>query len=199
MNRRANIPTQLRKFCSAQCGSVITEFALLAPIVIGFMFLSVVGFDAARGLRQITTASVVVSDIASRFDFMDADREGEVLATAAALLGRYADRNDYNVTVSSIANEAGDNVDDLEVVWSFAKNPGTELATGALQDLNIPTINEGSSVIFVNIELDYTPPFNVSGGNDMIALKDSSIRRPRFVNEVCYKQPGQATICSNNN
>ncbi|MEO0399818.1 MAG: hypothetical protein AAF224_10420 [Pseudomonadota bacterium] len=188
-----------RRFLRAEEGSAVVEFAFLAPALIMFMLASVVSFDAVRALRQMSTAASTVSDLATRIAEMDDSTRDAIFVTAEALLGHYAEHNPYNITITSVANELGDGEDTLEVVWSESKTSGSEVTNASLSGYDLPEIPDGESIIMVEVDVQYDAAFAFRGYAPTFDFEDISIRRPRFVTEVCYRESESEQTCSHNN
>ncbi len=190
---------RLRAFPTAVGGMSSVEFAFILPVFIAFMMGSAIIFDGARALRQVSTAAATVSDLATRLETMDDGMRDSIFTTAEALMGSYADNSVYNIIITSVANELGDGVDTLEVVWSEAKIAGTARNDADLGNYSFPEIPDGESLVMVEIDLTYTPVFNAKGMASSILLDEVAMRRPRFVNEVCYEISEVQQTCSSNN
>ena len=184
------------RFAADARGSSTVEFAFIAPVFLTFMMVCIVVFDAARAVRQVGLAAQTVSDLATRVDEMDDARRDAMFATAASILGKYAGSSPFNVVISSIVNDLGDGDDEIRVVWSEAKVAGQELEDEDLDDLALPTIPEGESVIVVQFDLDYRLAFVVEGFSPDLKFEEVAIRRPRFVSEVCYRISSDEDLCS---
>ena len=198
--RPASVGAFAGAFLRARDGSGAVEMALLAPVIIFFMMASFVIFDTTRALGQMAVAANTVADLATRVFDMDDRRGVAFIDTAEAILGSYADGSTLNVSVTSVANDLTDSSDTaLEVVWSVASDPAKELTNADLDSYDFPTVPNGESVILVVVEMDYAPVFRVRGIAPRFQFEEVAVRRPRFVDEVCFLHSDGRQDCSDTN
>ncbi len=188
---------QLIEFCSSRRGLASVEFGLIAPVVITFMLGSFVLFDSMRAARALGGATSVVADLATRLNEVDDVRRDAIFQAADAVLGRFGDGTSMALTMTSVVNPLGDGTDDLVVAWSQADGAATPLTTTDLTGYSLPTIPDGESVVLVSARIAFNPVFSVQGISPPINLRDVSVRRPRFVTEVCYRTAAATTLCGN--
>ncbi|MEO1014192.1 MAG: TadE/TadG family type IV pilus assembly protein [Pseudomonadota bacterium] len=187
---------RLRRLAACEAGVSSIEFAFIAPVLIMFMLGSLTMFDAMRATRQMSTAAQVVSDLVTRLDTISDEQRDAVFLAAEALLGRYGESEETNFVITSVANLLHDNSDDLYVVWSEAKEEGTELTNDDLDAFSFPQIPNGEAVILIQTEMEYQPVAVGFGLPTELKFEDIAIRRPRFVAEVCYRVSEDEETCS---
>ena len=189
-----------RAFWRARDGSGAVEMALLAPVMIFFMMASFVVFDTTRALGQMAVAANTVADLATRVFDMDDARGGAFIDTAEAILSSYAGGSTLDVSVTSVANDLTDGSDTaLEVVWSVSNDAAKKLTNADLDRYALPSVPDGESIILVVVEMDYAPVFRVRGIAPSFRFEEVAVRRPRFVDEVCFLHSDGRQDCSDTN
>lgn len=188
-------PRALFRFKSFQRdsdGLAAVEFALVFPFLV-LVLINVVSFyDGFRGDKIMSKVTGVVVDLVTRDrGAIDDDDFDELVAIGEALAGKYSANSDFTVVVASIRNVFDvDENDDPELVWSRSNVDEAVLEQSDLDELDLPTIGEGESVIYVMVSAEYTPMLV----NELIGtfiLSDNQVRRPRFVAEVtCESESG---------
>nr|WP_319383602.1 TadE/TadG family type IV pilus assembly protein [uncultured Roseibium sp.] len=173
-------------------GLAAVEFALVFPFLI-LVLINVVSFyDGFRGDKVISKVTGVVVDLVTRDrGSIDDDDFDELVAIGEALAGKYSANSDFTVVVASIRNVFDvDEDEDLELAWSRSNVDEAVLEQADLDELDLPDVGEGESVIYVMVSAEYTPMLI----NELIGtftLSDNQVRRPRFVAEVtCESDSG---------
>ncbi|MEM6414047.1 MAG: TadE/TadG family type IV pilus assembly protein [Pseudomonadota bacterium] len=196
VSKKNRVCGRLHRFCRAEDGSAIVEFAFLAPILIFLMLGAITAFDSVRGIRYLENATTTAADLSTRLASMDSNMETAIFNTVEALLGKYATRNDYHLTITSVANPLNSGNSNPIVVWSSGTDPAQELKTEDLAGITLPAIPNGEGVILVSSEMTHNPAFLIKNFNRTFKFENSVIRRPRFVNEVCYAVDKNDFVCS---
>lgn len=175
----------IRKWASNENGATAVEFAIMFPLMVVFFINVIVMFDGFRASRALSAASHAGSDLLSRFqENLSKNDIQNVLATTSALMGQYADKTDPVIVMASIRNPF-DKKPDLQLVCSKSNKSGKELTNDQLNDLDLPYIPEGDSVVLVSIKSTYEPMF-VNDLIGTITLDDVQFRRPRFIKELNF-------------
>ncbi len=174
-----------RKFAHCSAGNPTVEFALIAPIFMGLFYGAYAAFDLARGVKETARTAAIISDLATRSVEMNDDARDALFNAAEALIGKYGVSSDFSITVTSIVNEPDDNSDKLKVAWSIVNNNKKGLETEDIEDLVLPTIPDGESVIHVIAAAKYDPKINFLSA-PKVKMQQTAVRRPRFVSEVVY-------------
>lgn len=172
-------------------GLAAVEFALVFPLLV-LIFINVVSFyDGFRGDKIMSKVSGVVVDLVTRDrGAIDDDDFDELVAIGAALSGKYSVDSDFTVVVASIRNVFDDDDnDDPELVWSRSNVDEAVLEQSDLDKLDLPTIGEGDSVIYVMVSAEYEPML-INELLGTFTLMDEQVRRPRFVSEVTCESDG---------
>lgn len=181
------------KFFWRDCGGLAAvEFALVFPFLI-LVLINVVSFyDGFRGDKIMSKVNGVIVDLVTRDKgSIDDDDFDELVAIGKALTGKYSVNSDFTVVVASIRNVFDvDENDDLELAWSRSNVDEAVLDQADLDELDLPDIGEGETVIYAMVSAEYTPMLI----NELIGtftLSDHQVRRPRFVAEVtCESDSG---------
>jgi len=167
----------LTRYRNNKDGISAVEFALVAPLLLLLFFGSIELSQMMQMDRRVTASTSTLGDLVARAAVVDDDDMDDIFA-ATALIFAPAPMTNARLRVSSIINNGGT----PEVDWSSAQgiSPHAEGST-----LTVPTglIPAGGSVIFAEIEYDYTSKIGYFIQNDR-TLKDKFYLRPRRVNFV---------------
>ncbi len=176
-----------------ESGAVVVEFALALPIMFVFFLGLVSAFDGYRASYRASETASIVADLASRMSQISADNAASLFATADALMGSARARGDLTVQIVSVAHwpNAGEGGCDgrrmerggcLRVTWSLASRGAFD---PDVDDLTLPEIPRGESVIQVFVTFDYNYIFSIAE-RSVVRLERVVTRRPRFTSEVVY-------------
>lgn len=174
-------------------GLAAVEFALVFPLLVLILINVVSFYDGFRGDKIMSKVTGVIVDLVTRDKgAIDDDDFDELVAIGGALSGKYAVDSNFTVVVASIRNvfDVEEN-DDPELVWSRSNVDEAVLEQSDLDDLDLPTIGEGESVIYVMVSAEYEPML-VNELLGTFTLMDEQVRRPRFVSEVTCESEGDA-------
>ncbi|MEL7528077.1 MAG: hypothetical protein AAFN16_20050 [Pseudomonadota bacterium] len=191
MSKRTSfLPENFPRDCA---GVAAVEFALVVPFLVLVLINVVSFFDGFRGDKTISKTTGVVVDLVTRDKgAIDDDKFTELVAVATALTGKYAVNSEFTVVVASIRNVFDvDEDDELELAWSRSNVDEAVLEQDDLDELDLPVIAEGDSVIYAHVQAQYKPMLI----NELIGtftLSDNQVRRPRFVSEVTCASEGGA-------
>ena len=167
----------IKKFIEDRSGLAAVEFGLIMPVLIALLLGSVTVFDFYRADRAISRATNAVVDLAARQTVFDDPTRDAMFASVQGLLGVYATGGSYSVSINSIANIGGT----LEVSWSEVTGGASVLTDADLPSLDLPSIPENESVIFLQVNNNYAPIFG-----EGIDFSREATRRPRFVATIAY-------------
>lgn len=169
---------RMGRFRRDERGSVLAEGVIALPILLWAYVGLFVYWDAFRALNTMQKASYTVSDMLSR----------SMLGVNTAyvdgmeqILTYLVDANTpLRLRVSSVT--WSDTNQQFEIHWSRSpNNEMTPLTTATLQAYasQIPTMAAGDYVIIVEVEMDYTPAFDVGLPNQ--TFRQFIVTRPRFI------------------
>lgn len=192
----------LKQFTHNKEGNAAIEFAFIVPLFILLFLGCFVAFDAFRAQRVMTTSTIVVSDLTTRFVEVDDQELNNLYIAAESLLGSYVTTSDLEYTITSVVNPLG-NDDDPTVVWSHSTEPSNELTTADLAQLDLPEIDDGETIIVVKAEGTHTPRLapaflKPTGLGLTFNVDEIAVRRPRLVREICFRENLTDVICSSN-
>lgn len=191
MNKRTS--SRPKNFPGDRAGVAAVEFALVLPFLILILINVVSFFDGFRGDKIISKTTGVIVDLVTRDKGpIDDDKFTELAAVATALTGKYALNSEFTVVVASIRNVFDvDEDDELELVWSRSNVDEAVLEQDDLDELDLPVVAEGDSVIYVLVQAQYKPML-VNELLGTFTLSDNQVRRPRFVSEIaCESDSGK--------
>lgn len=170
-------PKFIRDFFSNNRGVAAIEFALAGPVLILAMTGTVTAFDLYRADRAISHTTNTVVDLVSRQAFLDDTQRDRIFLATRTLIGRFGDDASFVVSATSVVNDDGI----LSVDWSEASDTSSIIEDQDLAALDLPTIPDGESVIFVRVSNTYSPVFDTS-----FQFSREAARRPRFVPRIAY-------------
>lgn len=181
-----------KSFCRDSGGLAAVEFALVFPFLVLILINVVSFYDGFRGDKLMSKVAGVLVDLVTRDrGAIDDDDFDELVAIGEALSGKYSVESDFTVVLASIRNVFDDDEnDDPELVWSRSNVDEAVLEQSDLDDLDLPTIGEGESIIYVMVSAEYEPML-INELLGTFTLTDEQVRRPRFVSEVtCESDAG---------
>ena len=173
-------------------GVAAMQFALIVtPLTIVYLG-TVASFDAYRSAQQAMYAAVTLSDLSTRVIEMTDERRDAMFNTGNALMSRWDESSNFSMSITSVVYdtdvdlEADPEALPLKVSWSEATS-STEIVDSAdLPNYDLPDIADGESMILVEIKGKYQAKFSGLGLPAYYTVQRTSVRRPRFVNEVPY-------------
>lgn len=169
------------RFAREERGTVLAEGVIALPILLWAYVGLFAYWDAFRSLNTLQKAAYTISDMISR------ENPTTISLTSAYVVGmdkvmEYLIDADSNakLRVTSVTWSATNQR--FEVHWSrspYAQLP--ELTTVTLQNYagHIPTMTAGDYVIIVEVQMAYTPAFNVGMTNQ--TFSQFIVTRPRFI------------------
>lgn len=175
----------LNRFYKDTGGIAAIEFALLMPILMLVMVNVVSLYDGYRANMSVSNTAIVLGDLVSRnLGGLDNDDFAQLFAVGTATAGQHAIDSNFTMAIASVENVINEGNNDNEtLIWSRSNSPGSEFTQADIDDLNLPDIPAGNSVIVVQVDAQYAPIL-VSELLGSFSLSDTMIYRPRFVNAV---------------
>ncbi len=186
----------LRGLGADEAGIASLQFALIVPTFLLVYFGVISTFELSRADRQATNSAVVLADLTTRrFEMTDDARNG-LFNTASALLDRFQGDSSADFSITAIINpvsggdapDDGDPQSEYEVFWSTGTASGVALSTADLARFDIPVIDEGESLILIEVSGVFKPTIGagVLGLPMETTIRTSAIRKPRFVTVLNY-------------
>ena len=167
------------KFGRDESGTAAVEFALIFPVLVFGYLGAIAAFEAYRAQNSVTRASAAVVDLVTRQLVFSEGNRDRVFSVANAIVGDVAD-GDVVVTVTSVYNPLSDGEDDDYFVdWSYTSGSGAVVEDDDITSMDLPSIENGDSLVVVTVEAIYTPRF-LSDIFTTMTLNYTSVRRPRF-------------------
>lgn len=171
--------SQFRAFLRDERGSLTIEFVLWVPLL-GFWFaLSCATFDAYKSRNEAAKAANTIADIITREQQVTDDFLDDIYALEQRLLPRVPAGHELRVTSILFQDDA------YSVHWSSVRGPGTQqpMTSEQLENLTVPTMADGDSIILVEINVPWEPILSV------VVLERRSwsfdiVARPRFVDAI---------------
>lgn len=154
------------------------EFALVAPLLALLYFGCIELSLMMQTDRRVTSAASTMGDLVARAAVMSDNDIADVFQ-ASRMIFEPSPIDNARLRVSSLVEEDGS----VTVDWSDANDNWTPHAEGTPMTVPDNLIPAGGSVIFAEVEYDYTSDIGYIIDNTRI-LKDEFYLRPRRVNLV---------------
>lgn len=177
------ILNKIRNFCRKDDGTVILEAVIIIPTLAAIITAMIVFFEAYRLKSVNLKAAYTVSDMISRkYPTVDGDYV-DGLKVMYDFLVSSVNPTSMRVTMVQFDTEDPENDDDgLHILqWSHGVGDFDDLTAGTLSTIEdgIPLMGHGDSLIIVQTQMDYVPPFNV--GLRPFQINNFVATRPRFI------------------
>lgn len=172
----------LRRFGRDETGTLMAEAVLVLPFMLWSYLALFVYWDSYRAINTVQKAAYTISDMISREMVSVSDT---YITGMDAMMEYLIDQDQEAKTRVSEITWSQLN-DRYEVFWSRSPhNAMPALTTADLPALayQLPVLADGDHVVLVEVEVNYTPSFNV-GLNPQV-LKQFIVTRPRFVPKIC--------------
>lgn len=168
-----------RAFLQHQGGMAAVEFGFILPVLLVILVGSVSVFDLFKADRSTSSAANTVVDLTARQPVMNDTIRDTLFAAGRGLLGKYGNDASYAVTIASIEQVPGVG---LRVAWSESNAIGADITDAAIPSLDLPTVPDNESVIYVSVRSRYAPAFGT-----VMNFSRETVRRPRFVAAIAYE------------
>lgn len=179
------------RFLKDTAGAAMTEFALLAPILI---LMTLGTFEVARAVsvhKRLQRATDMVADLVAREQSLG-DTQAEVVATLNGIM-RSAEQSmfPYNIVpmrmaIYSIrANNPPTGAPTTSVEWSYGYNNAPHAQCPAQRNLpQAGMVLAGNAVVMVESQYDYRPALNYGGAGS--TFFDGNQLQRTFTDTIVY-------------
>lgn len=177
----------VHRYLSHDEASVSMEFVIIWPLLVLWLIASYVFFDVYRSESKAAKAVYTVADILSRQEEVNEPLLEDLDVLVDELIPRASDQK--WMRVSSIVYDGTDYLVD----WSHAMNPilngdpdqnlVEELANGDIPVDIMPTLADTDSIIFVELNVPYSPIVSDIGLTDQ-TWEPRAIVRPRYIARI---------------
>jgi len=176
--RRTMLGT-LRRLRGANDGVSAVEFAIIAPLMLVLYFGSVELSLLMQADRRVTSASATMGDLTARSATVADNDIDQIFAAAEFVMAPLPTQNARLRISSFVADPAGN----VTVGWSDARNTAPLSVGAPVTDLPNGVIAPGGSVIFAEVEYQYSSriEFVLQGERQ---LEEEFYMRPRRVNAI---------------
>lgn len=113
----------LRRFARDERGNLTMEFVLWVPVLMFWLMLSLVVYDAYSTRNRASKAAYTISDIISRKSVLDSTTLEQVYLLQQKLLPRAGENKALRITNIRCNKELEDDPCTYEIVWSIKKVP----------------------------------------------------------------------------
>ena len=182
-----------RRFLDDDHGVIVIEFTVWLPLLILWIAISFLFFDAYRSNSKTEKVAFAISDIASRYESVTQSDVDDLVALQNKMLpGRLTEKS---TRISSICFEDGV----YKVLWSYAAADPGVTGIDPLTDDTIPTelmpaMARQDSIILTEVRAKWSPASRIGGLAD-ITWVNRLVTRPRFVQIVPHETLNPTTIC----
>ncbi len=169
------------RFWRNRSGLAAIEFAFIAPVMLLFYFGTVEISLMILADRKVTTAASTLGDLTARAVAVTDDDLDDIFEATRLTLQPH-DSSLARMRITSVFIDASDG-DKVKVDWSYANPIWTPYAAG--EELTVPAglIPTGGSVIFAEVEFDYSAALGYLFTSSS-ELKDNFYLRPRRVDRI---------------
>lgn len=178
---------RLRRVRQCERGTGSIEFALCFPVLLAIYFLGYTYWQAHRAKENLGYASTVAVDLVTRATTVS-DGSLDRIIEVTRSLAKVSDTNDsFVIKFASIHNpiDGDDQNSDIEIDWTYSNKSSQEMTDDEVDELTLPIVAPGDSVIVSMLSVSYTLPFVPEDLRD-IDFEQTAVRRPRFVTRVEY-------------
>jgi Flp pilus assembly protein TadG len=141
-------------------GVSAVEFALIAPVLIGFYVGAIELGDALTIHRRASAVASVAADLTAQVKTVANADLADITSAASSILTPYSTTPLKIVLSSVVADQNGIN----KVAWSYAYNGGAARGTNSVVSLPAGLTQANSSVIMAEVTYAYKPLLNLTGG-----------------------------------
>jgi Flp pilus assembly protein TadG len=143
-------------------GVSAVEFALIAPVLIGFYVGAIEIGDALTIHRRTSAVASVAADLTAQVKTVANADLADITAAATSILYPYVPPNfpAPKIVLTSVVADANNTT---KVCWSYATNGGSARGTNSVVSLPPGLTQANSSVIMAEVTYAYTPLLNLTG------------------------------------
>lgn len=159
------LPARFAHFMRSEDGTVMAEFLILLPLLLWCFMALFVYWDAFRTINEGQKASYAVADLLTRQANVSRNFVGGMDDLIAWLLATPVSR--VSVRVTSIQWDEGNN----RFLLLMSESPGNKMPALTQAHINtpgfksrIPAMADADTVIVVETDITYRPPFLVDDG-----------------------------------
>jgi len=175
----------LNRFLGDRQGVSAVEFALIAPIMIGFYFGLAEFCQGYMAQKRMSHTTAAISDLVAQTDVVTVDEVEDILAIGSLIMKPFPTTG-LKMRISSVTRDANGVA---KVDWSRG-SAMAPLGTNSTVIVPVTMIANGESVVMAETTYDYTSPI----GYLMPGITNFSSKfysRPRRVDRVgCSNCPG---------
>lgn len=187
VNKMKTMRTKFLSFLHNTKGIAAVEFALVLPIFMTLVFGAYGLYFMMKNGDSVDRSTAVIADLVSRELNMTDAKLNRFINVSKALSGSVGNDDTYKIIITSVFNEFdSDGDDELTIRWSLSNKIDEKIELSDLEDLDIPSIAEGDSIIIVTTEVDYEPFFLKGIVDEVVTFDGYAVRRPRFVPLLTY-------------
>jgi Flp pilus assembly protein TadG len=160
-------------------GTVLVEFAVAFPVMLGLFIGSYTVSDAIACNRKVTVATRALTDLATRYSSMTESDVTTIFNAAAQILYPY-DASKASIVLSEVQVTSSTQA---KVVWSRAQN-GTPQVNNAIVTIPTGIAATGTYLIVGQFKYSYTSSVKFGNYGGSIALSDTIVMLPRISEQV---------------
>ncbi|MEO0983084.1 MAG: TadE/TadG family type IV pilus assembly protein [Pseudomonadota bacterium] len=172
---------RLRRLRKDEAGVSAVEFAIIAPFMALLFFGCIELSMLMQAERKVTSTASTLGDLVARSIVVDSDDLDDIFA-ASAFVVQPLDSSQARLRVTSVIDNEGV----AEVDWSEASTNWSARSEGSAVSLPAGVLAEDTSVIYAEVEYDYTSPLGFFLKGEQ-GLTEEFYVRPRRVNAVTYE------------
>jgi Flp pilus assembly protein TadG len=140
-------------------GVSAVEFALIAPVLIGFYVGAIELGDALTIHRRTSAVASVAADLTAQVKTVANADLADITSAATSILAPYP-TTPLKIVLTSVVADAN-NI--TKACWSYATNGGSARATNSVVSLPTGLTQANSSVIMAEVTYAYKPLLNLTG------------------------------------
>lgn len=171
--------SRLRRLRSDLDGTVLVEFAVAFPVMLGLYIGSYSISDAISCNRKVTVATRALTDLATRYPSMTESDVTMIFNASAQILYPY-DASKASIVLSEVQVTSSTQA---KVIWSRAQN-GTAQAANATVTIPSGIAAIGTYLIVGQFKYSYTSSVKFASYGGAIDLADTIVMLPRVSEQV---------------
>lgn len=168
----------LKTFAADERGAMTVEFIIWLPLILGWFVISATAYNAFSARADAGNAAFALADVMSRQVTVDEDFVDDLSVLHASLL---PGRTERTLRVSSIVwSEAASRA---FVIWSSNRGSVPPLNNGSLDDVRLPLMADGETIILVETGVPHSFLSDWIGSETTVWRHALPVR-PRYVGAV---------------